>query len=261
MDNRIGDKFKKMGVRAQVIVDPDASFGIDVLRDRNGEYFQVRHGTDVHVTVLDVRPKDRHLLLMARSGMNRSGQIKSKFLCGHDERHWFVAAVPENQPARDVESAKDALKPAEVWDAMRQFGVPMSERNSRKTDGFIRQGEWFFLPRPWLKVNLGFILRNEPIRRGRGKPHICQELYRKGGERVWVCDRYPNGLNAQEYAALAEDERKKLPWRVMVRDPRAFVRGSVRHPDHKTIHLPYWHQVVMNTETQSRAMSQVAFLD
>jgi hypothetical protein len=30
----------------------------------------------------------RHLLLMARSW------TKDKFLCGHDERHWFVCAVP-----------------------------------------------------------------------------------------------------------------------------------------------------------------------
>jgi hypothetical protein len=39
------------------------------------------------------------------------------------------------------------------------------------------------------------------------------------------------------------------------------VKGSVRHPDHKTIWLPYWHQVVMNTETRAIAMRNVAFLD
>src|SRR4051812_45913747 len=97
MDNVIRDKFNKMGARSQLIEDPRESVRIDVLRDRHGEYFQIRHGTDVNVTVLDVRPKDRHLLLMARSGLNRSNAVKSKFLCGHDERHWFVAAVPENQ--------------------------------------------------------------------------------------------------------------------------------------------------------------------
>ena len=261
MDNVIRDKFNKMGARSQLIEDPRASVRIDVLRDRHGEYFQIRHGTDVNVTVLDVRPKDRHLLLMARSGMNRPNAVKSKFLCGHDERHWFVAAVPENQPARDVQSAKDALKPAEVWEAIRRFDVPMSDRDLRKTDGFIRQGEWFFLPRPWMKVNLAMVLRSEPIRRGRGKPHICQELYRQGGEQVWVCRSYPNGLNAKEYRALPEDQRKKLPWRVMVRDARVFVRGSVRHSDHRTVWLPCWHQVVMNTETQAAAMAHVAFLD
>jgi hypothetical protein len=47
----------------------------------------------------------------------------------------------------------------------------------------------------------------------------------------------------------------------MARDARAFVKGSVRHPDHKTIWLPYWHQVAMNTETTALAMRNVAFLD
>jgi len=47
----------------------------------------------------------------------------------------------------------------------------------------------------------------------------------------------------------------------MVRNARVYVKGAIRHPDHATIHLPYWHQVVMNTETQSRAMAEVAFLD
>jgi len=47
----------------------------------------------------------------------------------------------------------------------------------------------------------------------------------------------------------------------MVRNPRAFVRGTVRHSDHKTIFLEGWHEVFMNTETQAAAMRNVAFLD
>jgi hypothetical protein len=40
-----------------------------------------------------------------------------------------------------------------------------------------------------------------------------------------------------------------------------FVRGRIRHPDHKAVTLHGWHRVVMNTEGQSRAMRHVAFLD
>ena len=40
-----------------------------------------------------------------------------------------------------------------------------------------------------------------------------------------------------------------------------FVRGKIRHPDHKTIVLGEWRQVLMNTETQSLAMRHVAFID
>ena len=47
----------------------------------------------------------------------------------------------------------------------------------------------------------------------------------------------------------------------MVRDPELYAKGSVRHPDHNTIVLPYWHRVLMNTEQRARAMRHVAFLD
>jgi hypothetical protein len=40
-----------------------------------------------------------------------------------------------------------------------------------------------------------------------------------------------------------------------------YAKGSVRHPDHATIHLATWHRVLMNTEQAARAMRHVAFLD
>jgi hypothetical protein len=160
-----------------------------------------------------------------------------------------------------VQSAKDALKPQEVWDAIRQHGVPMRHRDQRRTDAFIRQGEWFFIPRPGLKVNEKMVLRAEPIRRGAGKPHMCQFLFRTGGQAVWVCSRYPNGLTQQEYRELPDRERERYAWRQMVRDARVYAKGSVRHPDHKTVWLSGWHLVVPNTEFQARAMRHVAFLD
>jgi hypothetical protein len=209
--------------------------------------------------VLDVRPNDAHLLLMARRP--GAGGDNSKFLCGHDERSWFVAAVPEDAHASSVQGAKDALKPAAVWGAMREFGVPLKHRDRRKTKAFLRQGEWFFLPRPWLNVSDKLALANEPIRRGGGKPHVCELLYRTGGQTVYVCERYPNGLTVGEYKALSSYERGAHVWRLMARDAVVYVKGKIRHPDHATIRLPYWHQVFMNTETRARAMAQVAFLD
>ena len=127
--------------------------------------------------------------------------------------------------------------------------------------GAALMAAFFFLPRPWMKVNDKLVLKNEPIRRGSGKPHICQFLFRQGGEVVYVSSRYPNGLTRQHYRALPNAERDEAKWRQMVRNARAFVKGSVRHPDHKTLWLPYWHQIAMNTETQAIAMRNVAFLD
>ena len=43
--------------------------------------------------------------------------------------------------------------------------------------------------------------------------------------------------------------------------PRLHVKGTVSHPDHKTILLQVWHKVAMNTEGQSKAMRHVVFLD
>jgi hypothetical protein len=50
-------------------------------------------------------------------------------------------------------------------------------------------------------------------------------------------------------------------WQVMRRNPGVYARGNVRHSDHATITLPFWHRVIMNTETQSRTMANVAFVD
>ena len=252
----VENKFLKMGARVKVLADPLATLRIDIRRDKDGEYFELRHGTRTELNVLDVRPGDAHLLLMARRG-----EVKSKFLCGHDERAWFVAAVPEAARAKDVQAAKDALKPPEVWEAIRRFRVPADRRDRRKTAGFVRQGEWFFVPRPELTVDARLVLKDEPIRRGAGKPHLCQFVYRRGGATVHVCPKYPNGLTEQEFRALPEKERKAQAWRTMVRDANVFAKGTVRHPDHATIRLACWHQVVMNTETRALAMQGVAFLD
>lgn len=58
--------------------------------------------------VMDVQKNDRHLLLMAR---DKDGS-PLKFLCGHDERHWFTCAVPGGPST--VFQAKQALKPPEI---------------------------------------------------------------------------------------------------------------------------------------------------
>ena len=77
--------------------------------------------------MLDAEPADRHLLLLVREN-----GAKNKLLCGHDERHWFVAAVPEGAGASTVASAKEALKPREI--RSRQRGLKARERNRRRND-------------------------------------------------------------------------------------------------------------------------------
>ena len=115
---------------------------MNILRDGKGEYFEILHRRDTEVQIVDVQKTDRHLLLLARDAENR----KSKFLCGHDERAWFVAAIPESKTVRNVQDAKDALKPAAVWEAIHSHKLPSHQRDRRWTKAFVRQGEWFFIP-------------------------------------------------------------------------------------------------------------------
>jgi len=234
--------------------------GIDIRFDKRGEYFDiaVEPNNQVEYEVVDIRPQMRHLLLMARRNNG-----KQKFLCGHDERHWFVCAVPGNS-VTNVVNAMEALQPAEVRAAVSQKVKRAKNRLRRRNEAFVRQGEWFFIPAPKLVVNPKLVLRNEPISRGLGsKPHMCQFLYRTGGKLVYVCSRHPNGLTAGQYAALinSNPHARNWGWTRMQRDASAYIKGRVWHPDHKTAVLTGWHQVLMNTEHIAPGARAVVFLD
>ena len=172
---------------------------------------------------------------------------------------------PSDRALLNVVTAMEALKPQAVRYQQDQIlRVKRKKRNRRRNEAFVRQGEWFFVPVPrWVRVNEKLILRNEPLRRGGGKPHMVEELVRDGGETVYVSNQHPNGLTPRQHQLLISRKPKlrNLNWVVQRRNPQVFVRGKVRHADHKTIVLNDWHQVLMNTETESVAMRHVAFID
>jgi hypothetical protein len=267
---QIRKAFEKIGARVRTRTTGGSFRGglrdgndvqVDIVRDGKDEVFDiaVREGTNPDVSVIDCRPKDRHLLMMIRSA---SGGETSKLLCGHDERHWFAAAVPSM--AANVRRAKEILKPSEAAESQGARKVRTKNRNRRKNKGFIRQGEWFFIPQPELEVPEKLILKKEPVRRGRGKPHIVEELYREGGQTVYVDARHPEGLTEQERKELFKKSpgSKRSNWQIMRRNPAAFGRGKVRHPDHKTIELVGWHRIVPNTESEFWTTSgPLVFLD
>lgn len=255
---------RRMQVSNQAVrssIAPD--YAIDIQRDRHGEFFELRVPKELSgsldLTVAQAEPKQRHLLLQVRTHAGKP-QL-DRFLCGHDEREWFVAAVPGG--ASSVRQAMDALQPAEVHEALARNQVSSRKRYERKNRAFRRQGEWFFVPEPSLAVDENLVLRKEPLRRGAGKPHVVEQLFRTGGETVHVCSKHPNGITSAEYKTLVKGtpSAARWGWTVMRRNPGVYARGAVRHSDHETITLPYWHRVLMNTENQSRTMSKVAFLD
>jgi hypothetical protein len=113
-------------------------------------------------------------------------------------------------------------------------------------------------------VDERLVMRDEPLSRGRGsKPHRAEFCYQVNGEAVWVCSRYPSGVPKAVYRRIlrAHPEAKSWGWGRMVRDAKVYVRGRIRHSDHRTVVLQGWHRVLMNTENMAVAMRHVAFLD
>ncbi|MGB0372817.1 MAG: hypothetical protein ACPGN3_15905 [Opitutales bacterium] len=255
--------FEKMGARIHVIHSPiqkrwvppsgGAIRGLTI--DVRGDTFLVNKTDDTELVVLNADIKGKHLLLMAR---DESTGRNNKFLCGYDEREWFVASVPRESTG--VADAKDRLMPLEARFSQLRNGVKGKKKHSRHNKGFIRQGEWFFIPAGEVSVDKTKVLKNEPLTRGGGsKPHMVQELYRTGGENVHVHFEYAQfGITDTEYSALSEKKRRAPGWRMMKRNPDVFAKGQVRHADHQTVTLRGWCRVRINREVSTQT---VAFLD
>ena len=251
-------KFARMGARVKV--ERSERLAIDVRRDRDGEFFAVSlpGRSEPFVDAQDIQPRDRHLLLVAREDR---GEVTHKFLCGHDERAWFVAAVPGGA-ATSVRAAKDALKPAVVRAQESNQHVRSQDRNRRHNTAFIRQGEWFFLPDEQVRVPEWLILRHEPIQRSGGKPHMAELAFRGGGEIVYVDAAGRNLLGPAQYRKLlSRSPERARAFAQRVRNAGMWVKGRISHPDHKTIVLRGWHRVVMNAEREAPSMRFVQFID
>jgi hypothetical protein len=246
-------RFAAIGARLDVEPGPWRGAPRLDVRDETFVLGFAGRGEPADAEVVQVAPADRHLLLLVRGA-----GAKSRFLCGHDERHWFVAAIPEDaRGVTGVRTAKAALQPPGVAQLAAQ--LPRRQRFRSRNPAFLRQGEWFFVPEPRLEVYDAWVLRNEPVGRPGGTPHILREAYRRGGETVYVRHGRTDVLTPAEYAELSRSERRE--WVARLRDPELFARGTVRHPDHATIELPGWHRVLMNTESRAQAMRHVIFID
>ena len=181
---------------------------------------------------------------------SRDGQ---RFLCGYDERHWFVAGVTAR--VSTVRDAKASLIPVNIQERVK--GLASKHLNKRRNAAFKRQGEWFFIPVN-RDVPKHLILKDEPLRRTASrKPHICQEIYREGGELVYIV--WGKEMTKAEYTHRKKTDPKFNPWSPqMMRNSEVYARGYVRHEDHATIKLENWHRVFINAESMTSAVS---FLD
>ncbi len=231
MTTELMTAFEDIGAELRIETSGRA-FEIDVRRRQGRELFALRYPFQdtIIAEALDVRPKDRHLVLDVTGSRL---PISGRFLCGHDESHWFVASLPFHHRTATVRGAMEMLKPAPVLREQKRKGV-RHQRYQRKTAAYVRQGEWFFLPRPRMHVDPVSIERNGRLLRGAGsKPHRVDALYHSTDGRF------------------------------------TFARGRVSHADHTTITLDVWHRVVRNTEPEPAKVTtkvttpviRMAFLD
>ena len=223
------------------------SLVIDIGSDARGEYFDFALGQDApEVQVLQALAKERHLLLHAADGQ--------RFLCGHDERHWFVAPIAK--AVSTVRAAKQSLLPPAVWEQVKH--LPPGEVDNRRNAIFNRQGEWFFVPTS-RRFHRPVIHKNEPLQRtARSKPHICEELIREGGTLVYIVGRQQYSEKEYKQRKRREPTFDRQGYRTMISNPDVYVRGHVRHSDHATIRLDGWHRAFINAELTT---SSVSFLD
>jgi hypothetical protein len=274
MTTVVEKKFETIGARIKIVEPRRNDFSIDVKRDSEGEYFELRVAERIDMMVLDAQKSDRHLLLMTKAPvLNRKGdkidEVKSKFLCGHDERHWFTCAIPESSRVTTVIGAKQALKPKELVDIETKEGV--SKKNAHKRHRLLksgkkihRQGEFMFVPEPSFeppKGNLTKIWKNEPMRGGGSHFHYAEFLYRVGGRQVYVVGSQV--LEAKDYQKLLKQQPELAKrYRSMMADPTVYVKGKISHEEHATVNLgSVWHKVLVNTENKARARANVKFVD
>lgn len=160
------------------------------------------------------------------------------FLAGVDERQLFIAQL--TGPATTVVQARKSLGKS----------VEFANGDRRKGSSLDRQGEWFFLKADATdccdihnallktcttiqkKVSIGTVMG----RRG-GNSHTADELVKLPSRHFGKNFRSPG---------LSRD--------VQGRD-RVFVRGCVRHVDHKTVKFTEWREVIANSEGETATAS------
>lgn len=228
--------------------------------DRQGEFFTLSvneesEKADVRVLVADQVLAQALILVVTK---DEKGKIqKEKLLLGHDERHWFVAGVPEK--ARNIKDAFKLLKPEAARLSQERAGVGGKTLNKRRNKGFIRQGEWFFVPVQFEPDRFTHVYKNEPIQRSAGStPHIVEKLVRMGGQQIFIMG---GKIYTQEQRDAYVMANGKGHFQARTQNAQVFVTGRVSHKDHKTVHLQSWHEVHISREPSNAGRSAQGFLD
>jgi hypothetical protein len=186
------------------------------------------------------RETSTHFIITEKSPSN-----VRHFLMGVDERQLFVAML--TQGVNNITSARSLL------------GSSVKFHEGVRKMSPKRQGEWFFLKATsdqedlielFIQKNKASILKKVNIGRyaGRasGNPHTADELI-----------VISNNEEVIERLGMSKFTRKRTPKRgVPIRYNQVYVRGKIRHIDHKTIKYSHWYQVVLNNEGDTKSATQ-----
>jgi hypothetical protein len=274
--------FERIGSRVTIRSGTASNTGlvtVNVTKDKKGEHFTMTvnpalKDEEIDIQVLDTDQKLKQMLLLIsgpsliedRSSVHtwprrimyqysnhNLNRRKERLLVGHDEMHWFVAGVTASTT---IKQAFAMLRPQAVTRVMHEAGVKDKDWRKRKTKGFVRQGEWFFVPVDFTPGKDTIIHKHEPISRQGGKPHMVSELIRMRGGMVVYTNSQGRVISEKDYMGLPSIS--KSMWQQRVAGARVLAKGKVTHPDHHTVELKTWHEVHLSTE---RGSSANAFID
>jgi hypothetical protein len=168
------------------------------------------------------------------------------FLMGVDERQLFVAQLTEG--VTNINVARSLLgNTVRFHEGVRK----MSPK---------RQGEWFFLKATqkqedlielFIQKNKTWIIKKASIGqyagRNSGNPHTADELVMISHDQEEI-----ERLGMTKWAKKRNPRRAGIP----IRLNHCYVRGAIRHIDHKTIKYSHWYQVVLNNEGDTASATQ-----
>jgi len=169
--------------------------------------------------------------------IRRTPARKRHFLMGKDERQLFICQLP-----------KLVKTMPEAYDSLKQPTILLAEGKNKNV---IRQGEWFFVNATGVEMEkIKRLLKDKKvdIKRGQNIGAIAQDrLFIAGNPHV-----------ADEIIVIPSKFLMR-GWSVM--ETQLFVKGCVRHHDHKTIVCGNWRRCLRNTEVQDTSEAITGWID